>query len=190
MLVTCCIWSSASAQWHLGLELGINKYRGTARDTSGTHVTPNGGPGGGPGIGLLVSRNWKQTGATLRLSYANPGFAVSGEGLHVIDKTTGSLYEAAALISTQVGAIGPSGAIRIELGPALHLWNFDGEYRTRLGGVGATAYEWPVSSRFVGAIRLEGTVSQSWFNATELPPEFERQLTWRYGLGLGLRYRL
>jgi hypothetical protein len=115
---------------------------------------------------------------------------VSGEGVHVIDKTTGSLYEAAALISTQVGAIGPSGAIRIELGPALHLWNFDGEYRTRLGGVGATAYEWPVSSRFVGAIRLEGTVSQSWFNATELPPEFERQLTWRYGLGLGLRYRL
>jgi len=94
------------------------------------------------------------------------------------------------LFSTPVGGIGPSGAVRIELGPALHLWDFDGEYRTRLGGIGALAYEWPVSSRFIGGIRLEGMLSKSWFDATEVPPEFERQLTWRYGVGLGLRYRL
>jgi hypothetical protein len=94
------------------------------------------------------------------------------------------------LISTRVGGIGPSGAIRVELGPALHLWDFDGEYRTRFGGIGAAAYEWPVSKRFTGAVRLEGMVSPSWFETTELPPEFERQLTWRYGFALGLRYRL
>ncbi len=78
----------------------------------------------------------------------------------------------------------------MELGPALHLWDFSGEYRTRLGGIGAAVYEWPVSSRFTGSVRLEGSASSSWFNATEVPPEFERQLTWRYGVGLGLHYRL
>jgi hypothetical protein len=39
-------------------------------------------------------------------------------------------------------------------------------------------------------VRLEGILSPSWFNATDVPPEFERRVTWRYGVGLGLRYRL
>jgi hypothetical protein len=108
----------------------------------------------------------------------------------ITDKTTGRLVEAASLLSTQVGGIGSSGAIRAELGPALHLWDFDGEVRTRVGVVGAAAYEWPVSSRFTGAVRLEGILSPSWFNATDVPPEFERRVTWRYGMSVGLRYRL
>jgi hypothetical protein len=124
------------------------------------------------------------------LSYANPGFAVAGHGVSVTDKTTGRLVEVTGLINTRVGGIGPSGAIRAELGPALHLWDFDGEFRARFGAVGAAAYEWPVSTRFTGAIRLEGILSPSWFNATDVPPEFERRVTWRYGVGLALRYRL
>jgi len=184
------VCSPAAAQWHLGMELTANTYRGTARDTSSTHVTPNGGPGGGPAFSLLVNRTWKRIGATLRVSYANPGFAVTSPELRVIDKTTGMLVEVTSLISTRVGGIGPSGAVRVELGPALHLWDFSGEYRTRLGGIGAAVYEWPVSSRFTGSVRLEGSASSSWFNATEVPPEFERHLTWRYGVGIGLRYRL
>ena len=110
--------------------------------------------------------------------------------MSITDKTTGRLLELASLISTRVGGIGPSGAIRAELGPALHLWDFDGEVRARGGAIGAAAYEWPVSARFTGAVRLEGLLSPSWFNATDVPPEFERRVTWRYGVGLGLRYRL
>lgn len=189
-LLLSAVCSPAAAQWYLGTELTANTYRGTARDTSNTHVTPNGGPGGGPAFSLLVSRTWKRMGATLRISYANPGFAVTSPELRVIDKTTGRLAEVTWLVSTRVGGIGPSGAVKIEVGPALHLWDFAGEYRTRFGAIGAAAYEWPVSSRFTGAVRLEGMVSPSWFDATELPPEFARQLTWRYGVGLGLRYRL
>jgi hypothetical protein len=41
-----------------------------------------------------------------------------------------------------------------------------------------------------GAVRLEGTFSKSWFDAADLPPEYERQVTWRIGWGVGLRYRL
>jgi hypothetical protein len=31
---------------------------------------------------------------------------------------------------------------------------------------------------------------KSWFDAGDVPPDFERRATWRYGVGLGLRYRL
>ncbi len=139
---------------------------------------------------MLISRHWRTVGAALRVSYANPGFALVGNDVSLSDKTTGRLLEFASLLSTRVGGIGPSGAIRAELGPALHLWDFDGEFRIRVGAVGAAAYEWPVASRFTGAIRLEAIVSPSWFDAADVPPEFERRVTWRYGVGLGLRYRL
>lgn len=188
-LLPCGVCSLA-AQWQLGFELAANRYQGSAHDTSSSHVVSEGRPGGGPTFGVLISRKWHRVGATLRVSYANPGFTVEGNDVSVTDKTTGRLVELASLLNTRVGGIGPSGAIRAELGPALHLWDFDGEFRTRVGAVGAAAYEWPVSSRFTGVVRLEGMVSPSWFNARDVPPEFERRVTWRYGVGLGLRYRL
>ena len=187
VVILCAVCSSAAAQWHIGLEIATNSYKGSSQDTSGE---AEGRPGGGLALALLADRAWGRGGVTLRVSLSNPGFAVAGKSLSITDKTTGQLLEVASLFGTRVGGIGPSGAVRIELGPAIHLWDFDGEYRTRLGGIGALAYEWPVSNRFIGGIRLEGMLSKSWFDATEVPPEFERHLTWRYGVGLGLRYRL
>ncbi len=94
------------------------------------------------------------------------------------------------VVNTRVGGIGPSGAVQAELGPALHLWNFDGEIHPRLGGLAAISYRWPIAGRLMGAIRAEGMISPSWFNSQDLPPEYERRLTWRHGVGLGLHYRL
>ena len=90
----------------------------------------------------------------------------------------------------QVAGIGSSGAVRLELGPSLHLWKSEDEMRSRAGAVVAAAYEWPVVGRLTGAIRLEGILSKSWFDPGDLPSELERRATWRYGVGLGLRYRL
>ena len=115
---------------------------------------------------------------------------MAGKDIYVKDKTTGRLLEVASLVSTRVGGIGPSGAIRAELGPALHLWDYSGEIRTRMSALAGIAYEWPIATRFTGAIRFEGMLSPSWFDATDVPPEFERRVTWRYGVGFGLRYRL
>jgi hypothetical protein len=78
----------------------------------------------------------------------------------------------------------------VELGPALLLWDFDSELRARLGALGAAAYQWPVTRRLTGVVRLEGMISKSWLEPGEVPPEYVRRLTWRYGVGLGLRYRL
>lgn len=179
-----------AAQWYVGMEFGVKAYRGSTRDTSSSHVASEGRPGGGPSLGISVSRVWRRAGATLRVSYAKPGFSVAGSGVSLTDKGTGRLVEVSSVLTTRVGGIGPSGAVRAELGPALHLWDYDARFRTRVGAIGAASYEWPVTSRFMGSIRLEGALSPSWFNATDVPPEFERRVTWRYGVGLGLRYRL
>lgn len=175
------------AQWRIGLELVTSDYRGSARDTSGN---PHAGPGDATTVGLRFERHVGRSRAVLRLSYGRPGFSLGGRGLTITDKTAGQLIEAGGLLSFQVGGIGPSGAIRAELGPALHLWKVGDEMRSRVGALAATSYEWPVAGRFSGALRLEGALSKSWFDAADLPPEYRRQVTWRYGWGVGLRYRL
>lgn len=175
-----------SAQWHLGLELSTVNYHGSSRDTSGISA----GPGTATAIGIKVERRFRRFHESLRLSYANPGFAVSDEGLKFIDRSTGSHFEIGLLSSFRVGGIGPSGAARVELGPALQLWNAAGEVRTRVGAVGAAVYEWPVAGRWTGRIRLEGMLSKSWFDATDVPSDVERHVTWRHGVGISLLYKL
>jgi len=110
--------------------------------------------------------------------------------LTLTDNSAGQLFEGQLLVNFQVGGIGSSGAVKLELGPSLHLWKSEDETRSRAGAVAAAAYEWPVARRLSGAIRIEGILSKSWFDAGDLPSELERRVTWRYGVGLGLRYRL
>ena len=76
------------------------------------------------------------------------------------------------------------------MGPSLHLWKGDDEFRQRAGAIVAAVYEWPVATRLSGAIRIEAMIAKSWFDAGDLPAELERRATWRYGVGVGLRYRL
>jgi hypothetical protein len=141
-------------------------------------------------IGARVERLMGRLGAALRLSFAKPGLAADGQDLTVTDKSSGELFEGATLVAVRVGGIGPSGVVRAELGPALHLWKFGDDMRSRFSALGAVAYEWLVAGRFSGAIRVEGAMSRSWFEEGDLPPEYELRATWRYGVTLGLRYRL
>lgn len=180
----------ALGQWYVGLDLGSARYGGSARDTSHGSGPPTFRPGDGAMVGVRLERVMGRFGAALRASLGKPGLAASGGDLTIIDKSAGQLIEVATLVAVRVGGIGPSGAIRAELGPALHLWDVGDETRSRIGATGALAYEWPVAGRFSGAIRLEGALSRSWFEAGDLPPEYERRVTWRYGVTLGLRYRL
>lgn len=190
LLLAAAVAPSVAAQWTVGLEWTIHGYGGSSHDTSGTPPTPDARPAGGQGIALRVGRAFGRMGLAVRVGFANPGFTVTGEGISVTDKNTGKLFDGVLVVSTRVGGIGPSGAVRAELGPALHLWDFGGEIRVRLGATGGVAYEWPVARRWTGAVRLETAISTSWFDAAEVPPEFERRPTWRYGLALGIRYRL
>jgi hypothetical protein len=179
----------AQGQWRIGLEIATARYGGSAHDTSSGGGPPTFRPGDATMVGVRVERVSRRMGAAVRASIGTPGIAGSGTSLTISDKSAGQLIEVATLVAVRVGGIGPSGAVRAELGPALHLWNVD-EIRTRISALGAVAYEWPVVGRFSGAIRLEGAVSKSWFEQGDLPPEYDLRLTWRYGVTLGLRYRL
>jgi len=182
--------SRVAGQWRVGLDAGVSRSRGSARDTSSSTGAPTFHPGDAPTIGLRVERVVGRFGAALRASFAKPGLAADGMDLIVVDKSSGELIEVATLVAVRVGGIGPSGVVRAELGPALHLWKFGDDIHSRLSALGAVAYEWPVARRFSGAIRMEGMISRSWFEQGDLPPEYELRLTWRYGVTVGLRYRL
>src|SRR3989449_9370068 len=180
----------ATAQWHVGFELSTPHYRGSSHDTANSGGPSTFRPADATMVGLRVDRAIGRARLGLQASYASVGLTAAGPGLILTDNSTGQLLEGQLLVTFRVVGIGSSGAIRAEVGPSLHLWKSGDEVRQRAGAIAATAYEWPVAQRLSGAIRLEGIFSKSWFDARDLPPEFERQVTWRYGVGLGLRYRL
>jgi hypothetical protein len=188
-LVVALVFASrhACAQWRVGFELMDSYYGGSAVDTTGN-------PHARPGNALMATLRLERGGAhwvgAFRLAYATPGLSLTGKGLTITDRTHGQLLETSGLVGLRVGGVGSSGAVRAEVGPALHLWKVGDEIRARAGGLAATVYEWPVSARFIGSVRIEGTLSKSWFDAADLPSEYRRQVTWRYAWGLGLRYRL
>jgi hypothetical protein len=182
--------ATALAQWTLGVDLGTARYGGSAHDTANTGAPAQWRPGDVTTIGLRVDRRLGRLGVGLKASYGKPGLTGAGQGLTITDKTAGELIEVATLVAVRVGGIGPSGVVRAELGPALHLWKFGDDMRSRFSALGTVAYEWPVAGRFSGAIRAEGMMSRSWFEEGDLPPEYDLRLTWRYGVTLGLRYRL
>ena len=186
-ILACMSSGPAVGQWRIGLELMNTYYRGSAVDTSGN---PHARPGNAAMPTLHIETKVNDVRIALRLSYGKPGLSLTGQGVTITDKSSDKLYEALGTVGFHVGGIGPSGAIVVDVGPTLHVWKASPETRTRIGGLVAGSYEWPVSERFTGAVRIEGIFSKSWFDEADLPPEFRRQATWRYGWGVGLRYRL
>ena len=179
-----------AAQWNVGLEINPTHYRGSSRAATDTSGPTRVRPADATTFGVRVDRAIRRVRLGVQVSYATVGLTAAAPKLSLTDKSSGEVFEGQLLLNFQVAGIGSSGAVRIELGPSLHLWKAESESRSRAGGVAAVAYEWPVTNRFSGAIRLEGMLSKSWFDPGDLPSELERQVTWRYGVGLGLRYRL
>jgi len=180
----------ATGQWTIGVEMGAARFGGSAHDTTNGSGPPQWRPGDVPTISLRLGRSMGRFGIALKGSFGKPGLSALGQGLTITDKSSGQLMEVATLVAVRVGGIGPSGALRAELGPALHLWKFGDDMHSGVGALGALAYEWPVVGRISGAIRLEGLLSKSWFEEGDLPPEYDLRMTWRYGMTVGVRYRL
>jgi len=179
-----------AAQWNVGLEINATHYRGSSRAATDSSGPTRVRPADATTFGVRVDRAIRRARLGLQLSYATVGLTASAPDLILTDNSSGEVFEGQLLLNFQVAGIGSSGAVRMELGPSLHLWKAESESRSRAGAVAAAAYEWPVANRFSGAIRLEGMLSKSWFDPGDLPSELERRVTWRYGVGLGMRYRL
>ncbi len=180
----------AVAQWNVGFEINATHYRGSSRAANDSSGPTRVRPANGTTFGVRVDRAIGRERLGLQVSYATVGLTAAAPDLTLTDNSSGEVLEGQLLLNFQVVGIGSSGAVRMELGPSLHLWKAEHETRSRAGAVAAAAYEWPIANRFSGAIRLEGMLSKSWFDPGDLPSELERQVTWRYSVGLGLRYRL
>ncbi len=189
IVITSLSICRATAQWHVGVEVATVEFRGATRDTSaspGATLRPD----HAAMYGIRVGRTFGAWSAALRASVGTPGVAGVAPKITFTDRSTGRLIEIVPLVGVRAAALGAEGAVRIEAGPAMDLWDINGEIRSRLAGLAAVAYEWHVAGRVGGAVRFESTLGSSILDAAELPSQLERRPTWRYGMSFGLTYRL
>jgi hypothetical protein len=186
VILTAIPWRSVPAQWAISAEVGVARFGGTSRDSAGATV----GPYRPTTFGLRVERDLGRARVAVGVLHAETGLVAEGQGVAVVQYGIGSLWEIAPEISLGVARFGTGVEARVEAGPAIDLWNFDGERRNRVGGRVAAVLEWPLARALMGSLRMSGVFSGSVFDAADTPSGVERRATRRFGVAVGLRYRL
>ncbi|HVH68764.1 MAG TPA: hypothetical protein VM716_12925 [Gemmatimonadales bacterium] len=180
------VYGTAVAQWGIGAEIGVARFAGSSRDTSGTVV----GPYRPTTFELRVDRGLGPTRVAIAVEYAKTGIAGEQESLAAVQYDAASFWEIAPQVSWRLARFGAGVEVRIEAGPAFTFWDLNGEKRNRVGGRAAAAFEWPLTEVIAGSLRVCGTLSESIFDQAEVPAGVERRATRRLGGAVGLRYRL
>src|SRR5256884_1026689 len=155
-----------SAQWGIAAEIGVARFRGSSRDTSGTTV----GPYRPTTVELRLDRGLGAARVALALLYAKTGIAGEQPGLAVVQYDLASLWEVAPQVSFRLARFGAGVDVRLEAGPAVPLWTVDGDSRTRVAAQTAAAPGWPPARALTRSPRVSGVLGGSLFNADEPPP--------------------
>jgi len=184
--LTAAPWCRLPAQWGISAEIGVARFGGTSRDSAGATV----GPYRPTTLGLRLERDLGRASVAVGVLHAKTGLVAEGQGVAVVQYGIGSLWEIAPDVSLGVARFGTGVEARVEAGPAIDLWNFDGERRHRVGGRAAVVAEWPLAHALSGSLRVSGMLSGSVFDAADTPSGVERRATRRFGVAVGLRYRL
>ena len=175
-----------SAQWGVAAEIGVARFGGSSRDTSGTTV----GPYRPTTFELRLDRGLGPARVALGVLRAKTGIAGEQSGLAIVQYDMASLWEITPQLSFRVAHFGVGVDVRLEAGPAVQLWKVDGDSRTRVAARGAAALEWPLARALTGSLRASGVLGGSVFNVDEPPPGVERRRTRRFGVAIGARLRL
>jgi len=176
--------STVSAQWGMAAEIGVARFGGSSRDTSGTTV----GPYRPTTFELRLDRGLGPARVAVAVLHARTGIAGERPGLAVVQYDIASLWEIAPQLSFRLARFGVGVDVRLEAGPAVQRWDVDGASRTRVAARAAAALEWPLARALSGSLRVSGLVSGSVFDAAETPAGVERRATRRLGVAIGLRY--
>jgi hypothetical protein len=172
------------AQWTVGTEIGLLRFRGGTDVTSAaesTRVRPH-GPGHAR-LSLGYARSAWQF--TFGLMYASPGIAVYRDPIILVDAGAADMLEATWTVAHRVGPVS------LELGPVASFWNVAGEDGTLLpGALVGVLWRLPGRGRLDTVVRANYVVTGSPYSAESLPPELKRTALHRLGLSLGLWYRL
>ena len=190
LAVLVAIPASLSAQWSVGLSVGVARHFGGAVSTADSEPGSV-HPGRPTMVTLSLGREWG--GGTVRadlgLGYGSPGLAVEIPGGAFIDTKALHFYSGSPEITVRVLPIGSGGALRAGVGGDVLIWAITGSgSRVRLGSHVTAAYEWPVAGRFLGSIQAGLSLTPSIFDASELEAPFERRAMVRPSVSIGLRY--
>jgi len=175
-----------SGQWGIAAEIGVARFGGSSRDTSGITV----GPYRPTTFELRVDRGFGPARVAVAVMYAKTGIAGEQAGMALVQYDLASFWEIAPQLSFRLARFGAGVDVRVEAGPAVERWDVDGARRTRVAARTAAALEWPLAQAFTGSLRVSGILSGSVFDAGETPAGVERRATRRVGVAVGLRYRL
>src|SRR2546430_12531266 len=108
---------TVSAQWGIAAEIGVARFGGSSRDTSGTTV----GPYRPTTVELRLDRGRGFARVALALLYAKTGIAGEQPGLAVVQYDLASLWEVAPQVSLRLARFGAGVDVRLEAGPPLPL---------------------------------------------------------------------
>ena len=125
------------------------------------------------------------------LSYLSANFMLRGPDVELVDRTLDVReWAITALVTVPVLRVGKSGAgFSLSAGPALGLWSITGlDSRTTIGGVAALQFAAPITEGWRLVASGGGSLSESPFEATDLPAEFEPSTLWSGQVGLGVQY--
>ncbi len=125
------------------------------------------------------------------LSYLSANFMLRGPDVELVDRTLDVReWGISALVTVRVLRVGKGGAgFSLSAGPALGLWTITGlDSRTTIGGIAALQFAAPISESWRLVASGGGSVSESPFEATDLPAEFEPSTLWGGQVGLGVQY--
>src|SRR5438309_1956496 len=127
--------STVSAQWGMAAEIGVARFGGSSRDTSGTTV----GPYRPTTFELRLDRGLGPARVAVAVLRARTGIAGERPGLAVVQYDIASLWEIAPQVSFRLARFGGGVDVRLEAGPAVQRWDVDGASRTRVAARAAAA---------------------------------------------------
>jgi hypothetical protein len=187
LLMAAAFPKLVAAQWSVAPELGIVSFGRSARDTAaGLDL----GPTSATAFGFRVARSWPRMGIALRFRYGTSGLAATDGNITVIQEHAFKLYDISSLASWRLAEIAVGTTLQLEAGPVLSIWKAKGgESRARAGVSAALALRIGMGPRYIAAIRVEGGVSPSVFDATDVPTGVERRTAWRRGLAIAIGRR-
>jgi hypothetical protein len=177
---------AGAAQWGVSAHLGVARFGGSSRDTSGTRV----GPYRPTTLELRVDRTLGSTRLAIAVVRAKTGIAGERAGLAVVQYDAASLWEIAPQASLRLARFGAGVDVRVEAGPAFEHWDLNGEVRNRVAGRAAAAMEWPLAGGLTGSLHVNAVLCGSIFDEADAPSGVERLATVRFGVAVGVRYQL
>jgi hypothetical protein len=181
--------SLASAQWGVAVTLQRTGFGGTSYDTSSGGTQASFRPGNTPAVTLRADRRIGRVALGFGIRYSRSAILLDGPDLFVGLPDEIATVEAVPEVRFRLLRSLAGASVSGYAGPVIGVWMIrDQGSRAVLGGIAGACGEFPVLDRLSLEVRAGAGVTGSLFRPGELPPEFERRLTWRTEIGLGLRY--